>query len=589
MVILAEQNQVPSTQQKYIALFTQFAALLLLWLPNIFTPLDSTEAGKIRYMEAIGLGGILWILAAALCGSSKRLLLICIPFAAILPLELWTRIYYGTPINEHIIALAWESNIAEGFNLIQTYGSSMLLVYIGSAIIFFAGLRYSISLNIHWQHRSRYWYILIFLPALFLFSWVKQDPVPLNTKENPSHSYFDDQFNTNWLSQWSDVFPVNIFYFSDRFLKQKEKMTKARNSLMGKSLEAKQVDPSSQPEIAIVVIGESASAFHWGVFGYSRDTTPALQKRDGIVFFSNVVSLSSATRTAIPGVLSRRPLLTPSGTVDWESEPSFLKAFSEVGYSTHWISNQAPLGQHDTSISIYAQDADDVRFLNPGTYSGRGNYDEVLLKPLEEIISQPGRHAIVMHLMGSHFDYELRYPAKFKIFQSKTKSLEDSIPAETSNQLIDINSYDNSLAYTDYILEKIIDYTEKKSRRSILAYFSDHGVDLPQGRCVVRGASRVSETSFHVPAFLWASSTFREKNKKKWTIATENADQPYSTKAIFSTILDLSGIQIANGLPTENFLVKPLASSPRLVATSNGILVDFDKSKKKNPCYITSN
>lgn len=581
-----EKQQNNQKYKKQLALFIQFSALLLLWLPNTLTPFEPTEAGHIRYLEAIGLGSIFWIMVAALCGSSKRLLLISIPLAMLLPVELWTRIYYGTPINEHIIALAWESNIAESTNLLKTYGSTITPLC-AIFILFSLALRSTGKINIYWHHKSRYWFIAIFLPFLFIFSWVKQDIDPLHPQEITPPSYFDDEFKGSWLAQWSDVFPMNLLYFGERFIAQHKKMTDARKTLIGKSLGAWQDDLPSSPDIAIVVIGESASASHWGIFGYSRETTPALQKRDGIAFFSDVVSLSSATRTAIPGVLSRRPLLTPGNSIDWNAEPSFLKAFSEVEYSTHWISNQAPLGQHDTSISVYAKDASDVRFLNPGTYAGRSNHDEVLLKPLEDILALPGRHIIVLHLLGSHFEYELRYPEEFNKFKSEILSnKDDEISEKQSN---DINHYDNSIFYTNYILDQVIELTQKTKKKSIVAYFSDHGVDLPQGRCKAKGASRVSETSFHVPAFLWSSQEFRDQNNDQWSRILKNTEQPYSTKAVFSTILDLSGIQIKDGLPNESFLTTPIKENRRIIAVSSGKLIDFDLAKKTNPCLLASN
>jgi len=568
--------------------FLVFLSLILLWLPNVVLPIDGSESGKIRYLEAAGLGSIFWIMAAALCKNIKRLLLISIPFAIILPMELWIRIYYGTPITDHIIALAWESNLAEAGNLLVTYGASIFLAYMICGFIFLSGIWSASKLNLHWQHRSRYWYIAIFAPTILLFSWVKQDIQPMSSSEITPPSYFDDELTSSWLSQWSDVFPMNLLFFSSKFLDQRHKMEKARDSLNGKTLDAWQTDIPTPPDIVIIVIGESASASHWGALGYKRNTTPKIQKHEGVAYFSNVASLSSATRTAIPGVLSRKPFLTPIGAIDWDAEPSFLKAFAEVGYSTHWLSNQAPLGRHDTSISVYAKDASDVRFLNPGTYGGRSNYDEILLQPLGEIIKQPGRHIVVLHLLGSHFNYGLRYPKQFDIFQPSLTSPENNYSNSIGEKTLETNSYDNSIAYTDHILDQVIDYASQHTRNSIVAYFSDHGVDLPNGRCSSQGVSRISETSFHVPALLWAGHDFRGNNKKKWETIIRNVDYPYSTNAFFSSILELSGITIKNGLPLNNFLTPPPKNQPRMVATGNGQQVDFDMAKTKNPCYITS-
>lgn len=57
-------------------------------------------------------------------------------------------------------------------------------------------------------------------------------------------------------------------------------------------------------EIYVLVIGEASRADSWSLFGYDRETTPRLEKREGVVPFSNVLTQSNATHKSVPIILS---------------------------------------------------------------------------------------------------------------------------------------------------------------------------------------------------------------------------------------------------------------------------------------------
>ena len=570
--------------------FYLFPLLILsfLWIPSLFATYAPSEVGRLRFFEAAALGAIFWILLFAVVSRLWILLIIMIPVALVWPLELWVRISNEAPITHHVIALVWESNWAEGSNFLSAYGFGLLFLSASWLFLYAIGIWLARRSGLRWTHRSRFWCIAIFSPLLVLLTVVNERLDAVG--DEFLLQAMDDSGVSAWGSQWTDVFPVNLLVSVQHFRQQQQKLLAVRRSMEGRSLNAQQTTSKESPEIVVLVIGESASATRWGLLGYSRDTTPRLSQISGLTVFSDVVALSTATRTAVPGVLSRRPVLWPDGRVDLNAEPSLIQAFSEVGYQTHWISNQSPLGQHDTSISVYAQDAADVRFLNPGTYASRSSHDEVLLAPLRAILLQPGRHLVVLHLLGSHFDYSLRYPENFDHFKPSLQSVK-TVQTDSANYEDQVdNSYDNSLRYTDHVLAEVLEIIQYRGGNAMAAYFSDHGVDPVQGLCSSKSAGRRSEAAYRVPAFFWLSEKMRIERKTQWQRLQENSHKPYTTRAVYSSILELAGIDVVGGLPRENFLQDSYGKSmPRIIAsTSGGRLIDFDAALRKNSCFIAA-
>ena len=559
--------------------------LLALWGLNLWDVYPNTEAGQVQWQESAMLGAIFWLLCWAVLGRLWLLLALAVPVALIWPLELWVRWQHGTPIYSHMVALAFESNLAEGTNFFSASGGGLIVLALGWIVLYAAGLWCAWRWGQRWWHRSRVYVLVAFVPLLALLhqSTGIHDAQATGFKTN----ILDDPETSTWQVQWEGVYPINLPLSVALFKQQQAKLHTLQTTLAARSLHAQQPPLASNPDVVVLVIGESATATRWGLLGFGRDTTPRLSQQQGLVAFADVVALSVSTRTAVPGVLSRRPVLWPNDNVDMDAEPSLVQAFAQVGYQTHWLSNQSPIGKHDTSISLYAREAADVQFLNPATYEHSSNLDEVLLVPLRAILAQPGRHLVVLHLLGSHFDYALRYPASFDHFQPSLQSMPAAAPDSALYAEQVDNSYDNSLRYTDHILAEVLGAVQQRGGNGAVAYFSDHGVDPAQGQCSSKTPNRHSAAAYQVPAFVWLSQSMQAQHPTQWQQLQNNAKQPYTTRAIYATLLGLAQIDIAQGLPTESFLRPPSTPSPpRMVAGMGQVLVDFDAARQQNSCFI---
>ena len=324
---------VSPTPKKYLhaALDGAVCPLLALAMPNMVIPADvHTEAGRVRWLEATGLGAVFWLLCAALLGRLWLVLALAVPVALFWPLELWLRLYNSTPISPQLAALALESNWAEGANFFSAYGQGLAWLALVWALLYAAGLWAAWRLDVRWRHRSRVYVLAVFVPVLALqqHSQSAHDALGSDFALNG----LDDPAISGWAFQWAEVYPVNLPLALLHFRQQQGKLQHLQAALAGRSLQAQQPALADNPEVVVLVIGESTSATRWGLLGYERDTTPLLAQQPGLVAFSDVVALSAATRTAVPGVLSRRPMLQPSGNVDMQAEPSLVQAFAQVGY-----------------------------------------------------------------------------------------------------------------------------------------------------------------------------------------------------------------------------------------------------------------
>ncbi len=555
--------------------------LLALWAPNLLgVPALADQ------VEIAVLGAVLWLLCVALLGRLWLVLVLALPAALVWPLELWLRWHNGTPISPHLAALVLESNWAESANFLSAYGFGLVWFGLVWLVLYAVSCWLAWRLDVRWQHRSRF-YVVALCATLLVQFYRFHGTDEVLVSDVASEALADPKISS-WTLQWADVYPVNLPLAVIHFREHQGKLHALQSGLASRSLQAQQMVHAHSPEVVVLVIGESASATRWGLLGYGRDTTPQLAQQQGVVVFSDVVGLSVLTRTAVPGVLSRKPVLKPSGDIDLQAEPSLVQAFAQVGYQTHWLSAQSRMGRHDTSISLYAREAADVRFVNPGTYQHRFYMDEALLAPLRDVLAQPGRHLVVLHLLGSHFDYALRYPSSFDHFQPSLQSAPAATdPARYAEQVS--NSYDNSLRYTDHILAQVLNAVQQRGGNSVVAYFSDHGVDPAQGQCASQKPNRRSEAAYRVPAFVWLSETMRTQHPAQWQRLQDNAQHPYTTRALYSTLLGLAQIDVAGGLPAEGFLQSPAQPlPPRMVAGMTGNLVDFDVARQKSVCFIVA-
>ena len=235
-------------------------------------------------------------------------------------------------------------------------------------------------------------------------------------------------------------------------------------------------------ETYIVVIGESLNKKHMGLYGYMRDTTPMLTKlfkNGNLLVFDNAFSCNTYTIEVLSLSLTEANQLNKK---NFYNSLSIINILKKANIETYWVTNQVLYGPWDNLVSVIAHQADHLIALNHsiGMRTSTQEYDGAVIKEVNKILSKDSKNTrvIFVHLMGNHFDYRYRYPNKFRVFTGKRTSAEFGKLSKKTKIENDINNYDNSVLYNDYVVSSLIDLLKRKDGVNGFLYFSDHADDV---------------------------------------------------------------------------------------------------------------
>ena len=306
--------------------------------------------------------------------------------------------------------------------------------------------------------------------------------------------------------------------------------------------------PGEPRRLQVLVIGETARADRWSLNGFDRPTTPRLSARDDVVSFTRFHSPLTYTRLSVPVILSRRP---PDWPTAIHPERSLIAAAAEAGLRTVWVSNQAPVGFHDSPIALLARDAEVVIHANPADYRSRGVPDRALLPIIDRVLAEddPRDFLLVVHTLGSHFRYSDRYdPADAHFLPDRPPSGPVRLfdPAHATYLR---NSYDNSLRETDYLLDGLITRLMATGQSAWLFYVADHGEALFDDCHRQSGHGQSSPATHSVAALWWGSPRWRALHPEQTARMGAHRDALLSTTRVFETVLSLAGVAVPDPRP----------------------------------------
>ena len=255
----------------------------------------------------------------------------------------------------------------------------------------------------------------------------------------------------------------------------------------------------------VLVIGESARRANFSLYGYERETNKYLAK-DNVVALRNTTSCTTYTTESIKCMLSYLGSKTSSRTL-YESLPTYLQ---RQNINVTWRSNN--WGEPKINVA-QRENANDIR-LKCKNNCDNLNYDEVLSYKLGDDLKKHlhENNFIVLHQAGSHGpSYYTKYPAQFELFKPVCKSVE--LQKCTQDELM--NSYDNTIAYTDYFLHQVITTLKSlKDTSAVMIYISDHGESLGEHNFYLHGApySIAPSVQKEIPFIIWTSEKFEKEH-----------------------------------------------------------------------------
>ena len=259
-----------------------------------------------------------------------------------------------------------------------------------------------------------------------------------------------------------------------------------------------------------------------------------------VVAFTDATAMATFTTTAVPGLLTR---VTARSYEEIHGERSVVDAFAEAGYTTWWLSNQKRLGHHDTLATALASRADEITFVNLN-YHSKHQLDGRLLAPFQKALgADADRKFIVVHLRGSHWNYSRRHPDAFDVFRPSLNPDRDYQVGDASIRTETINSYDNSILYTDTILAEIIGMLAADGGHASLTYTSDHGENLLDDDRNHFAHGSVTPYTVEVPLLVWLSDSYAARFPEVEAALIANRDARVSHDDVFFTLLDLARIR----------------------------------------------
>lgn len=295
----------------------------------------------------------------------------------------------------------------------------------------------------------------------------------------------------------------------------------------------------ARKNLTIVVLGETSRAENFSLGGYDRETNPRL-KQDDVVYFPKTTSCGTATAVSVPCMFSNMPRAHYDEELAHHQE-GVLDILQRAGVQVLWNDNDG--GCKGACDRVPHQNVTNLNL--SGECIDGECYDDVLFHNLDSYIDNLQQDGIiVLHTIGSHGPtYYNRYPAEFKKFTPTCDTNE--IQSCTQQQLT--NTYDNTILYVDYVVDKAIKLLQSKQDKftTSLVYLSDHGESLGEDGVYLHGLpySIAPDTQKHVPMLLWLSPDYQQRyGVSSQCLQQQAKTNNYSQDNLFSTLLGLLGV-----------------------------------------------
>jgi glucan phosphoethanolaminetransferase (alkaline phosphatase superfamily) len=262
---------------------------------------------------------------------------------------------------------------------------------------------------------------------------------------------------------------LSLSYFLGRILPHK--LESKRYSLQeNESLNLKLTQTSQKDwDNIIIVLGESLTPQHMGLYGYERATTPFLNQLKDSKNFFHTIGLSSGVSTDISVAFFLNLGYGEAGGIKAaKGEHCLFRSAKKIGFSTHFLSAQSAQQLRYIApylCSAYMDDYRSLESVSPKTENPNAARDRDLLPKLSELLQTEGRHFIMLHQRGSHGPWKLR-------------STPDSLKFISADLDQRVNYYDNSVLEFDFFWKDLNQILEKQKSKTLVIYLSDHGESL---------------------------------------------------------------------------------------------------------------
>ncbi|XOV86178.1 MAG: sulfatase-like hydrolase/transferase [Pseudomonadota bacterium] len=320
----------------------------------------------------------------------------------------------------------------------------------------------------------------------------------------------------------------------------------------------------------VLLLGESLSRHHLGIYGYPRNTTPYMRSIGGdLTLYRDVISSHSHTSESLSQALTLNPRGERRSLLEL---PDIITVAQAAGLTTVWLSNQNAIGIWDNAVAAIAAQADVVKYHDPGSglQLRRQVFDDALLESLDSALALPGGKLIVLHTMATHFPYCDMVPAGYqaeglnyaqplfdqRFFGRWFYQMQDQVDeAALAIFLASYNCYDRAVHYLDSVYAGVVQRLAAQQAPSFLVFTADHG----EAPIFDTGHESRQHSHFHVevPFITW--------HNKSWPHGDLLAEvtRPGSLVDLGWTLADLLDIGPLADLPGRSLLSMHYEIPPR--------------------------
>lgn len=320
-------------------------------------------------------------------------------------------------------------------------------------------------------------------------------------------------------------------------IRQVRNIEKHQNDNICFKYDANRQDSVDAKEIYVLSLGESVRYSNISLNGvYQRTTTPLLAEQSNLFLYSDYYANATLTQHALPMLLTD---VTCNNFVQHFNRKTIAAAFSEAGFKTALISHRAQLmnnGYHD----YLAKDFDTVIFVK---------HDSLIAPELANLAENNEKLFVTTHYLGNHMFY--------------TNRTEDCLvwrpdynaDPKTKSDSLFLNAYDNSLLYTDRLLNKEIETLRQMHKAAAWFFVSDHGEYISPKVSGHGHTYHPTKEEYHVPLMVWYSDEYKEAYPDKIANMIRHKDEPVCADHVFWSVLDMADIRIDSTLQQDGMSI----------------------------------
>lgn len=311
----------------------------------------------------------------------------------------------------------------------------------------------------------------------------------------------------------------------------------------------------NEKESYVLAIGESLRYDNLSLAGYGRKTTPLLETLDNLTLFSDYYSTANLTMYSVPQIVTRA---TADNFVLNYQEKSIMQPFKECGFKTFAISAG--------NLIVY----DVYQYLVKGCdgiYNCNSEGDSRISEIVDSLSNIYPKTFFIVQFKGNHGPYN-NFKKEQNVF--RPNPVFDNVSLTNHEGMV--NSYDNTVLFTDFNVYHIIKAIDKPGYQSAFLMVSDHGADYDKGVSDHGGNCNPRKAEYHVPLIVWNSKVWGEKYPQKKANLLSNKNKPVNSDNIFYSVCDMADITVDKkySMPEWSVFAKNLKPHERKLLVPDG-------------------